>query len=352
MVVESSRKKMEGLRDLINEMIVSDNYDSEFLVQKSQELDKLIVQAMKEKSFVKKVFGNDYVNEFELLVDKIKAFDKMYDCMRIVDPINKEVLEIKEGQLRKIKSFCYKIWHNDYVCENCISSRACLSNEIIVKVDLSGNQIYMMVAIPIKINGKSLSLELFKDVTMGFLIESRSSKNNKSLFDLIKSINQFAVRDKVTGLYDRRYIYERLPADIIKASIENKQVSIIFLDLNFYKKDNNYDLKELDSILRELAEKLKQIMNIYSWAVRYERDKFLLVIPNVSAYECDNIENVQIFIENLIEKILENKFLLSNKEIEINPSYGIYNIPKGNKNLDIDEIINKARKNLKEFSRV
>ncbi|WP_418223312.1 diguanylate cyclase domain-containing protein [Clostridium isatidis] len=346
MVVESSKNKMEGLRELINEMIVSDNYDSDFLVQKSQELDKLIVQAMKEKSFVKKVFGNDYVYEFELVVDKIKAFDKMYDSMRIVDPIKKEVLEIKEGELRKVKSFCYKIWYNDYVCENCISSRACISNEIVVKVDLSGNKILMMVAIPIKIYGKNLSLELFKDITMSFLIENRDKNNDRSLFDLIKNMNQVAVKDKVTGLYSKKYIYERLPADIIKASIENQQISIIFLDLDFYKSNNN-NLDDIDYILKELADNLNKIMNIASWAARYEEDKLLIVIPNAGTYESDNIESVQLFIEGLIENILKNKYFISNKEIELNPSYGIYNIPKGNEELNVEEIIKRARKNLK-----
>lgn len=346
MVVESSKNKMEGLRELINEMIVSDNYDSDFLVQKSQELDKLIVQAMKEKNFAKRVFGNDYVYEFELVVDKIKAFDKMYDSMRIVDPIKKEVLEIKEGDLRKVKSFCYKIWYNDYVCENCISSRACISNEIVVKVDLSGNKILMMVAIPIKIYGKNLSLELFKDITMSFLIENRDKNNDRSLFDLIKNMNQVAVKDKVTGLYSKKYIYERLPADIIKASIENQQISIIFLDLDFYKSNNN-NLDDIDYILKELADNLNKIMNIASWAARYEEDKLLIVIPNAGTYDSDNIESVQLFIEGLIENILENKYFISNKEIELNPSYGIYNIPKGNEELNVEEIIKRARKNLK-----
>lgn len=346
MVVESSKNKMEGLRELINEMIVSDNYDSDFLVQKSQELDKLIVQAMKEKNFAKRVFGNDYVYEFELVVDKIKAFDKMYDSMRIVDPIKKEVLEIKEGELRKVKSFCYKIWYNDYVCENCISSRACISNEIVVKVDLSGNKILMMVAIPIKIYGKNLTLELFKDITMSFLIENRDKNNDRSLFDLIKNMNQVAVKDKVTGLYSKKYIYERLPADIIKASIENQQISIIFLDLDFYKSNNN-NLDDIDYILKELADNLNKIMNIASWAARYEEDKLLIVIPNAGTYDSDNIESVQLFIEGLIENILENKYFISNKEIELNPSYGIYNIPKGNEELNVEEIIKRARKNLK-----
>lgn len=36
MVIESRKNKMEALRELINEMIVSENYDSESLVKKAK----------------------------------------------------------------------------------------------------------------------------------------------------------------------------------------------------------------------------------------------------------------------------------------------------------------------------
>ena len=340
MVIESRKNKMEALRELINEMIVSENYDSESLVKKSQELDELIVQAMKEKKFVKRVFGKDYVSEFDIVIDKIKTFEKMYDSMRIVDPIKKEVLEIKEGQLREIKSFCYKFWKNTDACENCISSRACISDEIIIKVDLSGNKIYMMVALPIMINGKSLSLELFKDVTMSFLIENRYNSDSGSLFDLIKNMNRVAVRDEFTGLYNKRYIYERLPADLIKASIKNQQISIIFIDLNLYENDNNsYNLFNIEYILKELAENINKTIKIDSWAARYAEDKLLIVIPNAGTYENTDIEKVQIFVEELLKNIIEKGF---------SPSYGIYNPPEDSEELDAESIIKKARKNLKK----
>ena len=55
MVIESRKNKMESIRELINEMIVSEKYDSESLVKKPR-TDELIVQAMKGKRFLKGIW--------------------------------------------------------------------------------------------------------------------------------------------------------------------------------------------------------------------------------------------------------------------------------------------------------
>jgi len=44
------KEKIEQLRENINKMISSDNYDYNELLEKSRELDKLILKAMKKKA--------------------------------------------------------------------------------------------------------------------------------------------------------------------------------------------------------------------------------------------------------------------------------------------------------------
>lgn len=42
------KEKIEHLREIINKMISSNDYDYEILLEKSQELDKLILEAVRE----------------------------------------------------------------------------------------------------------------------------------------------------------------------------------------------------------------------------------------------------------------------------------------------------------------
>lgn len=171
MKIESSKEKIESLRELINTIIVSENYDPEYLVEKSQELDILIVQAIKEMNFIKKVFGDNFVSEIEEfeevenIIDKIKRFEKNYYSMRIVDPITKEVLELKKGDLYKFDFRCYEFFGKHGSCENCISKKACNNGDIIMKIENFNNKSFMVLAIPILIHNKKLSVELLKDIT-------------------------------------------------------------------------------------------------------------------------------------------------------------------------------------------
>jgi two-component system, cell cycle response regulator len=164
MRVESSKDKIESLRELINTIIVSENYDADYLVEKSQELDILIVQAVKEMNFAKKVFGDNFISEFDIFLDEIKMVGNKYHSIRIVDPVTKEVLEIKKGELYTVDFCCYKFFEKQRVCENCISIRASNSNEIIMKIESFSNKAFLVTAIPILIHGKKLSVELFKDI--------------------------------------------------------------------------------------------------------------------------------------------------------------------------------------------
>lgn len=53
------KKRIERLRALINKMLSSENYDYDKLLIKSQELDKLLVEAMKESMCVDEVFKEE-----------------------------------------------------------------------------------------------------------------------------------------------------------------------------------------------------------------------------------------------------------------------------------------------------
>ncbi|WP_300382375.1 Spo0E family sporulation regulatory protein-aspartic acid phosphatase [Clostridium sp.] len=168
MEVRSSKDKIEELRELVNTIIVSENYDADYLIKKSRELDILIVQALKEMNFAKKIFGNRSISEFyefDIMLDKIKRFEKNYNSMRIVDPITKEVLEIKKDELYKVDNSCYKFFKKESECQNCISRRACDSDDILMKRESFDEKEFIVTAVPIFIHGKRLSVELFKDVS-------------------------------------------------------------------------------------------------------------------------------------------------------------------------------------------
>ncbi len=58
------------------------------------------------------------------LQKNLDFFKKMYDCVRLVDPVNKKVIEYRNGSTSETSEICYGYWGNGFICENCISVRA------------------------------------------------------------------------------------------------------------------------------------------------------------------------------------------------------------------------------------
>ncbi|HHW00188.1 MAG TPA: hypothetical protein GXX36_11600 [Clostridiaceae bacterium] len=166
-----NKEKMEQLREVINRMISLDDCDQSKLLKKSQEMDKLILQAIKESDYIRDFLGDKLKSELDAIIDKIQPIQKIYDSMRIVDPIRKTVVEIREGTVCKEKSECYMLWKSQKICENCIAIRACNENDTIIKIEYDSEKVYMMTAIPISIQDRKFVLELFKDVTNSLYVD-------------------------------------------------------------------------------------------------------------------------------------------------------------------------------------
>lgn len=67
-----NKEKMERLREDINKMITLDDCDQNELLEKSQELDKLILQSIKENNYAKKKFGYKLKSELDAIIKKIQ----------------------------------------------------------------------------------------------------------------------------------------------------------------------------------------------------------------------------------------------------------------------------------------
>lgn len=163
--MQSSRDKIESLRDLINTIIVSEDYDADYLLEKSQELDILIVQAVKEMNFSKKVFGYKDISEFDVFLDEMKMLRDKYYSIRIIDPVTEEVLELKKGDLYTNDCGFYKIFKKNYICENFTLTRAWDNDETSMKIERFNNKVFLVAGIPILIHGKKLLVELFEDIS-------------------------------------------------------------------------------------------------------------------------------------------------------------------------------------------
>jgi two-component system cell cycle response regulator len=115
-------------------------------------------------------------------------------------------------------------------------------------------------------------------------IHLRAKKYVNELEKLNKKLESLAIRDGLTGLFNRRYFKEELDKYFSQASRYNLELSCVLLDLDFFKKINDtYGHTFGDLVLVQFAEILEKRVRKSDRAARYGGEEFVLILPNTNS---------------------------------------------------------------------
>lgn len=117
--------------------------------------------------------------------------------------------------------------------------------------------------------------------------QSSLRRANKRLEAKITEIEQLqaqlreqAIRDPLTGLYNRRYLDETLEREIARAQRDDLPVGILMLDIDHFKQVNDtYGHKAGDLLLKSLADILLRESRRADIACRYGGEEFCIILP-------------------------------------------------------------------------
>ncbi|UQU66774.1 diguanylate cyclase [Couchioplanes caeruleus] len=97
---------------------------------------------------------------------------------------------------------------------------------------------------------------------------------------------EMAHRDALTGLYNRRYVNERLPALLGEAVVRRTPMSLAILDLDHFKRINDtLSHSTGDTVLQHVAELLLEAATGPMIAARMGGEEFLLIMPGMGLEE-------------------------------------------------------------------
>ena len=112
--------------------------------------------------------------------------------------------------------------------------------------------------------------------------------------ELAQEVYRMALLDPLTGLFNRRYIEQRLESEIARSKRHGRALAVILFDLDEFKQVNDtYGHAAGDALLKAFAERLSKATRGSDAASRYGGDEFLVVLP-----ECKP-ENVQHVLKRL-----------------------------------------------------
>lgn len=96
-------------------------------------------------------------------------------------------------------------------------------------------------------------------------------------------LRQQAIRDPLTGLFNRRYLDETLVHELLRASHHGSSVGCMMMDIDHFKCYNDtYGHDGGDALLRALANLLTGRTRVDDIACRFGGEEFLVVLPGAS----------------------------------------------------------------------
>jgi diguanylate cyclase (GGDEF)-like protein len=108
-------------------------------------------------------------------------------------------------------------------------------------------------------------------------------------FALREKLRNQALRDELTGLYNRRFLEETLPRVVAHAERRQAPVSVLMLDLDHFKQVNDrYGHAVGDAVLREVGGLLTARLRRMDVACRYGGEELMVVMPDCSAMDALN----------------------------------------------------------------
>jgi diguanylate cyclase (GGDEF)-like protein/PAS domain S-box-containing protein len=147
-----------------------------------------------------------------------------------------------------------------------------------------------ITALPERRNARGGRVVVIRDVSGVKRIESELREANDRLrqklaeIELLQTkLKEQAIRDPLTGLYNRRFLQETLMRELAQATRAQSPLSVAMIDLDHFKRINDaHGHYTGDRLLEALSDLLRSYTRGGDVACRYGGEEFLVVMPGAS----------------------------------------------------------------------
>ncbi|MGN6184044.1 MAG: GGDEF domain-containing protein [Thermoanaerobaculia bacterium] len=106
---------------------------------------------------------------------------------------------------------------------------------------------------------------------------------------LLDALRTRAVRDALTGLFNRRYLEETFLRELLRSQRAHTSVGIIVADVDHFKRFNDtYGHAGGDAVLRQLARVMQRVFRESDIVCRYGGEEFVIVLPDITLDDLRN----------------------------------------------------------------
>ena len=159
-----------------------------------------------------------------------------------------------------------------------------------------------------------------------------------------EEIYRMTIIDGLTQIHNKRYLYEALEREVIRARRHTRDLCLMMFDIDFFKRINDqYGHLAGDYVLRELARVIQSRIRRDEVFARYGGEEFVIVLPETP------LGGATALAENLRAKCDEHRFTFQNERIPVTISIGCALLNTDDKTAN--ELIARADEKLYEAKR-
>lgn len=263
-----------------------------------------------EKSYIKTY---DYTKDSKINEENISCFEKSDFVRKYVED---DIMAIDDG---------FSHLKNEW-CQNSEIQSSILYS---VKIGENHSAVYIIGSVDEKAytENRIFINNLFSQITLII--------NNVLLYT---KMHNMAVKDALTGIYNRQYFNSIYSSLIEKTVNENHELTVVLFDIDKFKSINDtYGHIFGDEVIRYCGQSaLKYSESNEGFAVRYGGEEFVMIFPD------KNLESVMKICSEMHEEIKKRVFYPEGSGVYINVSIGIATYPENC--LKANELIDAADK--------
>ncbi len=174
--------------------------------------------------------------------------------------------------------------------------------------------------------GRRIGVELEKRLRLALMVHNMELEN-------------LSMRDDLTGLFSRRYFFDRLERALLSAKGFQQSLSVVFIDIDEFKVINdNHGHATGDQVLAGFGRFLLEQARGSDVPARIGGDEFAVILPDTPE------EGARIVVERLLEAVEKARFMEDDDETRVAISVGISGYPYGG--ADADAIMQMADSNM------
>ncbi len=116
----------------------------------------------------------------------------------------------------------------------------------------------------------------------------------------LERLRKLAITDGLTSLLNHRVFHERLTSEFERSKRFNQPLSCVMVDIDYFKRINDtYGHPAGDTILKDIANRLKAHLRTVDVVARYGGEEFAMLLPQTNAEDAEIMaERIRVDVEN------------------------------------------------------